>query len=147
MKNKFLIVILFFIISLKGISQDFCKILRSKTWYVEGTFYEKQTLKLFTDKIPQLDWYGNFLSTNKIAYNGIIKESGIDQNGNEIAVGDTFKDENYSYSIKMNLITITFHSKATKNQDEFKSYYYYKITESKDKKELVFTPISATNFK
>lgn len=147
MKKLFFFLSLFFIAAPKLFSQDYNKILQSKTWYVIGDIYEKKTLKLYSDKKQNMNWYGNFLPTNKLIYNGIINESSIDQDGNELAVGSVIKNENYTYLLKKDLIKITFHSKATKNTDEVTEYYYYKITESVDKKGLVFNPISAANFK
>jgi hypothetical protein len=147
MKKLLFLLSLFLIATPKIFSQDYSKTLQSKTWYVIGDIYEKKTLKLYSDKKQNMDWYGNFLPTNKIIYNGIIKESSIDQDGNELAVGSVIKNDNYTYLIKKDLIKIIFHSNASKNQDEVTIYYYYKITETTDKKGLVFTPISETSFK
>jgi hypothetical protein len=145
MKKSVLLFLVIALSTIKVVSQDFSTLLQSKKWYITGHFYEKKNLIATSDNKTNYDWDGEFLSSGKIIWHEITKESSFDNEGNEIAPGKEVTDKTYSYIVKKNLLQVSRFIPKDDGTPAVDVKYYYKIKEAKNGLELV--PVSAEEFK
>jgi hypothetical protein len=112
--------------------------LQSKSWFVNGTVGNNNSLILKTaqGKTPS-DWEARFSSTGRMSSCAVTKTDVVDMSGHTVKSGTFWCDSMFVYSVKNDMVSIMQYDKL----------FYYKIKALPNSEGIELAPAPKEDFK